>query len=359
MTEEPAVDVLFVDLDGTLVATDVLWEALLLAVKRDPRVLLQLPRWAARGRAVAKRTLAQQVTPDPRLLPYHEEVLAFLQAEKGHGRPLVLATANDRLWAQAVSHHVNLFDDVLASDGERNLKGSAKLRAIRTYCQARGYDTFAYIGDATADLPIWEQAAHVYVVAPSKRLRTALTDLRQPVRIVAGQRSHFAPAIHALWSQRWVKNMLLFVPLISAPELASSHKMLLALLAFVALSLCDSAAYMLNDMLHVEADRRHPKKRYRPFAAGMLPLAYGMPLSGGLLACGLGLALLTLPWSCVGALLVYMLLTALDTFRLKPQVILNMPILAGLYVLRVLIGGMATDIQLSQWLFPVVSFFRD
>ena len=186
MVDECSVNVLFVDLDGTLVATDVLWEALLLASKRNPLVLVMFSRWVLRGRAAGKRALAQRVIPDPKTLPYHEEVLKFLWEEKARGRTLVLATASDELWAQPIARHVSLFDDVLASAGQRNLKGAGKLKAIQAYCQVHGFGAFAYIGNAMADLPIWEQAAQVYVVAPTKRLLRALRKIRQPSRIFGG-----------------------------------------------------------------------------------------------------------------------------------------------------------------------------
>lgn len=183
MTDESAIHILFVDLDGTLVATDVMREALLLAGRRNPWVFAQFLVWARRGRASAKRALAQRVSPDPERLPYHEEVLVFLREERARGRTLVLATASDRLWAEAVARHVDLFDDVLASDGQRNLKGTGKLDAIQAYCRIHGFEAYAYMGDAKADLPIWEQAAQIYVVAPTRRLLGAIRNIAQPTRI--------------------------------------------------------------------------------------------------------------------------------------------------------------------------------
>ena len=190
-------EALFVDLDGTLVSTDVLYEALVLGVKRRPLLLFTFLQWAVQGRAVAKRNLAQQVQPDPKCLPYSEEVLAFLREEKMRGRTLVLATASDTVWAQAIARHVGCFDDVLASDGQRNLKGIEKLHAIQAYCRDHGFDSFAYIGDAPADLPIWEQAAHVYVVAPTARLLQAIQDIQPPTRIFGGRRSRLHPVLRA------------------------------------------------------------------------------------------------------------------------------------------------------------------
>ena len=176
-------DVLFVDLDGTLVATDVMRRALGMAVRRQPWELVVFLASALKGRAMAKRALARRLRPDPRQLPYHAEVLAFLRAEKARGVPVVLATASDRLWAEPIAHYVELFNDVLASDGGRNLKGVGKLNAIQTYCRERGFGAFAYIGDAMADVPIWEQAAQVYAVAPARRVWAALQTFSQPVYV--------------------------------------------------------------------------------------------------------------------------------------------------------------------------------
>ena len=198
MSDETTTRVLFVDLDGTLVATDVLQEALWLAATRRPLLLVRFLMGAMRGRAVAKRSLAQHIQPAPESLPYVEEVLTFLHEEQARGCRLVLATASDAVWAQAVACHVGCFDDVLASDGQRNLKGAGKLQAIRSYCQEHGFDSFAYIGDAEADLPIWEHAAGVYVVAPTARLLASLRRLKPPARIFPGRRPHLRPVLRAL-----------------------------------------------------------------------------------------------------------------------------------------------------------------
>lgn len=198
MTAESEAHILFVDLDGTLVSTDILLEALLIAIMVNPLTLLQLPGWMIRGRAAVKRALAQRVTPDPGRLPYHEEVLTFLRQEKQNGQWLVLATASDELWARAIARHLAIFDDVLGSTGQQNLKGKNKLKAITAYCQAHGFGTFAYIGDAIADLPILEQASKRYVVAPSRRLLTALGTGKQTVRIIGGRRTRFATLLWLL-----------------------------------------------------------------------------------------------------------------------------------------------------------------
>lgn len=349
MSSELSAKVIFVDLDGTLIATDVLWESLLLATKHDPLIVPKLPLWAMRGRAELKRSLARLVMPDPKLLPYREDVLAFLRAEKVLGRKLVLATASDGLWAKEIAQHLSLFDDILASDGEENLKGSEKLAAIKSYCQAHGYEEFAYVGDDPADVPIWEQAASVYVVKPTAKLLTTVKKIREPLRVFGSRRSRVGAAIRAMRPQQWVKNFLLFVPLLLAHEFMGS-KVLQAFWAFLVFSACASSVYLVNDLLDIEADRRHPHKRHRPFASADLPVAYGPVMSLVLLFFGITLAATTLPWAFTGVLSLYLVLTTLYSFRLKQEVVLDVLLLASLYMLRVLAGGTAVNVVISEWL---------
>ena len=147
---------LFVDMDGTLVATDVLWEAFVRAVKKQPWVAFLAVLWLAKGRATLKQRLSERIVVEPDTLPYHEDVLAFLRERKAAGDRLVLATASNRAWADPVAEHVGLFDDVIASDATHNLKGRHKLAAIVAYCEEHDLSTWGYMGDAAADYPIWE-----------------------------------------------------------------------------------------------------------------------------------------------------------------------------------------------------------
>ncbi len=183
VTHNVMADVLFVDLDGTLVATDVLREALVLAVKRRPWVALLFLFNIVRGRAAAKRVVAERIVPEPARLPFREDVLRFISETKALGRRVVLATASDAVWANAIARHVGCFDEVLASDGQHNLKGVGKLEAMQSYCQQYGFATFAYMGDAMVDVPIWRQASQVYVVSPSPKLLAILHRECPPTRV--------------------------------------------------------------------------------------------------------------------------------------------------------------------------------
>jgi phosphoserine phosphatase len=340
----------FIDLDGTLVATDLLWESLVLLVKRSPWLVFQVPFWAARGRSVLKRRLAERVAPNAATLPYREDLLAFLRQLQAEGRVLVLATASDEKWARAVAGQLGIFTDVIASDGRTNRKGSTKLEAIWAWCRSAGLETFAYVGDSSADLPIWRESAEVHVCSPSPQLLAALTRAGSTPQVFGERPSRLRAAWEGMRPKQWVKNLLLFVPLFVGHALGNLDKVLAGVLAFLTFCCCASGVYLLNDLLDIEADRSHPVKRRRPFASGTLPVPWGGALSAGLLAAGLTLAALTLSPLFVGALGLYVALTTLYSLWLKRKVILDVLVLAGLCTLRILAGGVAEGIVVSEWL---------
>lgn len=342
--------VLFVDLDGTVLRTDMLWESLFSAVKQDPRILVKLAPWALGGRARLKRALASRAAPDHDGLPYRADVLDFLRAEKARGRTLVLATAGDALLAQQIADHLELFDDVLASDGRTNLKGSAKLTAIESYCRRHGFGEFAYIGDAEADLAVWSGARDAYVVDPTPRTLASLQRVRGPSRVFGMRRPRTGMVVRALRPGHWLKNILVFVPVLLGHELTNRDKLLAALVMFVAFNACASGGYVLNDLLDVRSDRRHPTKRARPLASGVLPLVAAPVLVAGSLVLGLSLATAVLPRSAVATLALYVALAGLYSFWLKGKVLVDVLTLGGLYTLRIVAGGFATGELVSEWL---------
>ncbi|MDX1963631.1 MAG: UbiA family prenyltransferase [Pirellulales bacterium] len=356
---------LFVDLDGTLIATDMGQETAFQAIKQHPAVLLQFPLLAARGLAVLKRHLASRVRFDAAELPYHARVVTALQEAKAAGRPIILATASDRLLAEQIAAHLGLFDAVLASDGLHNLKGSAKLAAIQEFCAKQGWEQFEYWGDARVDLPIWraENSAAIGAVNPGRTVRAELQKERRPVQIWHTLPPRWRALLKLIRPTQWVKNLLLFVPLVLGHQLSSGEKIWQACVAFMAFSLCASAVYVLNDLFDAPADRRNPHKCRRPFAAGTLPLAWGPFLSLGLAAAGFAIALLGLPWAggnapsfalLMGA---YGLINLAYSLWLKRHMVIDVLLLAGMYCLRIVLGGVATGITVSEWLMAFAIFF--
>jgi 4-hydroxybenzoate polyprenyltransferase/phosphoserine phosphatase len=338
---------LCVDLDGTLVETDTLWESLLLLARERVWDLFLLPVWLVRGKAYFKRQVADRVSPAPGLLPYREDLVSFLREERAAGRPLVLATASDVRVARSVADFLGLFDDVIATEATRNLSGRHKLEAIRTRHGAE----FDYVGDSRDDLPIWQACRTAYVADPSWRLLRRLTARAAPARVFRKSQTSAEGLLRALRPHQWVKNALVFVPLVLAHQIADPVKVASAVFAFGCFSLCASAGYVLNDILDLAADRQHPIKRKRPFASGAVPLPIGIALSIALAMAGTaGSLLVGFPLSFMVLLACYLALTVLYSVYVKRKLLLDVLLLAGLYTLRVLAGGRAVQVPVSTWL---------
>ncbi len=340
----------YVDLDGTLTYSDLLFESFLLLIKRSPFYLFACVWWLLRGRGYLKAQIAARVTLDVSLLPYNQELLDWLRVQHAGGRRLVLASASDRRLVQQVADHVGIFDAVLGSNEATNLKSSAKLRAI----QADAGGNFAYAGNGRPDLAVWERASEVIVVnAPAAIVRRARA-LRTPVMVIEPRPVPLLLTFKALRLHQWSKNVLIFVPLLAAHEL-DSERWLITLLAFVAFGMCASATYVINDLFDLASDRAHPRKQQRPFASARLSIPFG----GALICVLLPLSLLLAGWISLpflGLMLLYVTVTLLYSARLKQLAIVDVLVLATLYTHRILAGGEVSDVVISNWLLAVSLF---
>ncbi|HVX14767.1 MAG TPA: UbiA family prenyltransferase [Pirellulales bacterium] len=350
----PPSDVVCVDLDGTLVQTDTLWESLLLLAKSRPWELLWAVVWVCRGKAYFKRQLAARVVPNAALLPYRPEVLEPLRELKSSGRTLLLATAADKRIAAEVADHLGLFDEVVASDGSINCSGANKLAAIRRQV---GGAQFAYWGDSRADLPLWQAAGEACVVGPAPRLWRSVQTACFQARVVVPRRDRIKPLVAALRPHQWVKNLLLFLPLFLAHQWNDVIKLGLAVLGMAAFSAAASAIYIVNDLLDIESDRRHPTKRRRPFAAGDLSIPHGLVLAVCAATASLSLSICSLPWLFTGWLVTYLFTTTAYSLSLKKRVVIDVIVLAGLYTLRIAAGAAAVSVPVSPWLLAFAMFF--
>ncbi len=344
---------LCVDLDGTLVATDTLWESFLALARTRPLVLLRLPLWVAGGRASFKRRISDVATPDPAALPYREEVVTYLREARDQGRPVVLATAADQRIADGVAGHLGLFSAVLGSDGVRNLKAACKREALDG---AFGAGHYEYLGDSDVDRVVWQGAARASFVgagAPGSRVPEG-TPLERHFPV---SRAGLRTWLRALRVHQWVKNVLVFLPLVMAHRMEEPGLWALAGLAFLCLSLCASSVYLFNDLMDLAADRAHPTKRHRPFASGRLPIPAGLAVGPLLVGAALALSAATLPLLFTVTLVSYLAVNVLYTFVLKRVAIADVIFLASLYSLRVLAGGFATAVEVSPWLIAFSLFF--
>jgi 4-hydroxybenzoate polyprenyltransferase/phosphoserine phosphatase len=338
---------LCVDLDGTLIATDLLWESVLLLIRHQPVLILWLPIWLLRGKAHLKAQLASRVRPDASVLPYRADVLDYVREARSRGRTVVLATAADHQVAHEVAAHLGCFGAVIASDGARNMSETRKSAALVSRFGRGGFD---YIGDSRADLPAWGAANAALLVDPSRWLLRRARSLARVQHVFATPRQLPMAIVRALRVHQWLKNALVFVPVVMAHQVLDSQRLIAATVTFVVFSLLASSVYITNDLLDLESDRQHPRKKGRPFAAGDLSITTGLALSAGLLCAGLVLGLLALPAAAVAATIAYAVVTAAYSLWLKRLVVADVIVLASLYVLRVVAGGMAADVPLSHWL---------
>jgi 4-hydroxybenzoate polyprenyltransferase/phosphoserine phosphatase len=335
---------LIVDVDGTLLKTDLLLETFLALLSRKPwRAILAL-RELRDGKAAFKACLAGEAEIDIALMPVRDEVITFLRGEKARGRKIYLASAADGQLVAALSEHLGLFDGVLGSDGKVNLAGAAKAKAL---CARFGEAKFDYVGDSRADLKVWSTCNVAIVAGGRGAWRSSITGRQPGVVEIIGARPRIRDYVSALRPHQWLKNMLVFVPAVAGHMLTTTW--FGSVMAFASFCLCASAVYIVNDLLDLRADRQHPRKQKRPFASGRVPIIHGAIMAPVLLVAAFSLTLF-LPKVFAVVLGGYLLLTTLYSFWLKRKVLVDVVTLACLYAARVIGGSVATGVLISQWL---------
>lgn len=311
-----------------------------------------LPFWLAGGKAILKRQLADRVRIAPETLPYNIPLLDFLKNERANGRMLILCTAADRSVADSIAEHTGLFDDVLASDGNTNLAGTNKAVALVSRFGKGGFD---YVGNSSADFDVWESADGAVVVNASNSVHKTAVKRFNVLNTFFRVRNNISIWPKALRVHQWLKNLLIFLPLIAAHEIANFDAWQPLVLAFLAFSLCASSVYITNDLLDLDSDRRHPRKRMRPFASGLIPVWKGVVLAPVLLACSFSIAF-TVGMSFFGWLIAYFVITCLYSFSLKKLILVDCLTLAMLYTFRILAGAATVGHILSFWLLAFSMF---
>ncbi len=348
----PGQPALAVDLDGTLVKTDLLLEAVIGLLKKKPWRLFSLPIWLFRGVAYLKHQVARLSPIDAKTLPYREEFTEYLKSQRAEGRTIVLATAGDIEPARHVADHLRLFDLILASDGVTNLAGKAKRRRLVEQFGEKGFD---YAGNSRRDIPVWAAARRAIVVNPSPLVRSGVARVADVDRVFEERGKSLGDYLRPLRPQHWLKNLLLFVPLLAAhrgDDIAAIGTLALAFVAFGSVASC---GYLINDLLDLSADRSHPNKHRRPFASGEMPLGYAFAMIPVLATAGFLIAM-SVPGLFVFVVLIYLTLSLLYSLYVKQVVILDVIFLAGLYTIRILAGSAAVHVRPSQWLLAFSTF---
>jgi 4-hydroxybenzoate polyprenyltransferase len=349
----PKAPPLCVDVDGTLIKSDTLLDAMLTLFRRSPVTALLSTLSLLKGKAVFKAEIARHITLDPVTLPYNRPLLNHLRAEHAAGREIYLATAANEKQARGIADHLGIITGVFASGESVNLRQGAKLDEL----QRQFPEGFDYVGNATPDIPVLAKARTGMLANPSPGLAARLKLQRVEIHKTFEDRAPWLKTLVRLTRVRqWPKNFLIFLPLILAHMVTDRHKLLATFVGFLSFSLIASTAYILNDMLDVEADRNHPKKRERPFAAGDISPQAGIVLM--LILVGLAGALAwTLPLQFAFWLSAYFVTTISYSIVLKKIALLDVVTLAGLYTVRLIVGGAASEVPLSPWLGGFSIFF--
>jgi 4-hydroxybenzoate polyprenyltransferase/phosphoserine phosphatase len=345
---------LVVDLDGTLIRSDILVESGFAYLKAAPHRCYEPLLWLIRdGKAALKARLADRTNIDVTVLPYDTAVIEWLTTEHEAGRRIVLATATHKRYANAIAEHLGLFDMTLATEGTVNLSADNKRERLVAEFGEKGFD---YVGNSHDDVPVWQAADCAYIVNPQNGVERAARKVCRVARVIESRPTLVKTLSKSLRLHQWLKNLLVFLPLLAGHMLNSPQREIAALVAFVTFGLCASSVYLLNDLLDLEDDRHHPVKRRRPLASGALPLTWGIALFPLLLVGSFAIAWLLLPWRFAAVLLGYYVLTLGYSMYLKRRVMVDVVALATLYTTRIIAGTAAIAGHLTFWLLAFSMF---
>ncbi|NIN70682.1 MAG: UbiA family prenyltransferase [Gemmatimonadetes bacterium] len=333
---------LIMDVDGTLIRSDLLWEGFAWILTRRPRRLLPALLALSRGRPSLKAFLARESAIDIDDLPLEPAALELIDDARAAGAKVILASAAHESQVEDLKDRVGA-DLAWGSDGVTNLKGSRKLSLIQQH-----FDEFDYVGNSLADLPLWKAARRAIAVNAGPFTLRKATSLRPDIIVRHIRTSTWRLWIRQLRPHHWAKNALLFVPALAA-HLSPSVELAVQLLAgFAAFSATASAVYLFNDLADLASDRAHPRKRHRPLAAGKISIPAA--LVAGLLSV---VAAAVVAWQLsprfAGVLAAYLVITYAYSLSLKQHLAIDVITLATLYTVRIVAGAVLVEVPLSRW----------
>lgn len=334
---------LFVDLDGTYTKTDLLFESFLVAFKQNPLILFSCFLWLLKGKSYIKHQLSERANLNLELLPLNEELNSFLQAEKEKGRKIYLATASNEKYARKIVEQHPIFDGYISSSETINLKGAEKLRKIENISSK-----FSYAGNDVVDFEIFAQAEESVLVNPTFKAQRKAQHFRVD-KTLDMHKPSLGVWLKQIRVHQWLKNLLIFVPLLVSGEFVDFSDVMTTICAFFAFSLLASSTYILNDLLDIESDRAHSVKKYRPLAAGTISIKDGVT-AGLILFFASIITSLLIGSDFTLVLLSYLALTVLYSFKVKQYVAMDVVTLALLYTIRILAGAAAVGVVASFWL---------
>lgn len=345
---------LICDLDDCLIKTDSLYEQWLMLLKKRPLLFFLSFLWFLKGKAHLKSQIAAHTIFHAERLPYRHKVIDYIKDfKKTHeSAKIVLASASPNAWVQSVANHLGIFDEAIGSESQ-NLKGTGKLNAIQTKWPKQ---PFTYIGDHSADLAIWKEAEQVVAVNPSPYVKNRVSAMNKKTVIIEDKKSPWKFLVKQIRPHQWVKNVLVFLPALAGHKFFNSDTLFTCVAAFTGFSFSASFVYVLNDLLDLPSDRNHHTKKNRPFASGDLSIRWGLVLLPTLLLFVAGISAF-LPIGYSQWIAVYFILNIAYSFYLKQSVVVDIIALSMMYTLRVLAGGAASSVAVSEWLLSFSTLF--
>lgn len=346
---------LCVDLDGTLVETNTLFEAGLAAIKKNPFRLLRFAFAALKGKAHVKHVIGEYAKEESFTWLFNSKLLAFLRIERAKGRTLILATASDKNIANAIAQELGIFDEVIANTLSHPVRASSKYKLLQ---ERFGKQGFSYAGNSHSDLSVWN-IAKSGILVHAKEYVASEARKKTPIEaeFPSSQRLTLRDLLQEIRIHQWLKNLLLFVPPIMAHRIANPEILTNVLIGFLSFSFLASSMYVMNDLLDMTSDRAHPTKRMRPIARGSISALQAVILALLLATTSILLATLFLPFAFLQMLILYIVINVTYSFRIKKIPYVDIAILTGLYVLRIVAGGTATGVTTSVWLFLFAGCF--
>ena len=345
---------LCLDLDGTLIATDSLAESLVVMIKTKPLYFFLLPLWILRGKYYFKSKIEQNSKLSPDKLPYIAQVLEFAKTEKAKGRMIVLATATMQGIADKIADFLGIFDLVIGSKHGINLRSNHKRDKLVELFGEKGFD---YAGDSKADIKVWKSADNSIIVNPNNSVLSKAKAIGNVQIVIKEDFSPIKAYIKQIRVYQWIKNILLFLPFILAHKLFNTEIIANVAISFVSFSALASFVYILNDLMDLEADRIHPRKKFRPLASGKITLFRAFQLLPLLLIVSFGLSLIFLPISFTFILISYALTNIIYSIYAKKIMVLDIIILSSFYSIRIIAGAIAAGVIISPWLIEFSIFF--
>lgn len=336
-----------VDLDETLISSDSLADSIFCAIKNNPLIIFQLPFWILKGKFYFKKRILSFYQINPQTLPYRGEILEFLKQKKGEDRRIVLITASLQEVADSVANHLGIFDEAYGTSSDKNLKAVNKSSFLIDKFGEFGFD---YIGDSKADLAVWEKARKSVLVEPTSKILKKAEKFNNIDKVFLRNKNNLKLILQEIRVHQWLKNLLIFLPLLMAHKLDNLELIIKSIVAFFSFSFVASFVYVLNDLLDIDSDRMHPRKKNRPIASGNLSIKIALIIIPILFIFGMGSSLIYLSNEFTIVLLIYLLITTLYSFYLKKIYILDIFILSILYTIRLIGGAVAVDVIVSKWL---------